>query len=385
MVRAITWALGALSIVPFGVSHASSDANGCTAPPIPNGGFETGSLSPWVQVLTSGAKSSATVVSGGDNSNYAVQLSVGYGAAIRQKQISTCVATNYTIEFNYKVISSTAGCSIYATAGADQYDQQGASVPQLQPGNWQTASLEFDSDLDQSYTLEVGLGCEEAGQNAVVLVDNIQAIDSGSLDPPGCPGTVSIVNGGFDNGDLSSWTQGPDNNDPIHSTQPKFISPGYDNSAYALELDFPAANYSDFLIAQYFQDLCVGYNYEVSLAINWLDYTGVQSNEYVGCKVGVLLQSCDASYPEGQFYATSTPGWQQVTYQCQADQNVQGELIVEVLCDDDNAEQPAFTVQLDDFSVQALGFGGQPPPSSTPVPSATDAARDNRAAVPRWF
>ena len=375
--------LAILTLVGTGVVHASPTtslpavtftSSSCThtSVSIPNGGFERGSLNPWssfVQVLPTGYEGSIAIVPGGYKSEHALQLDVGYAAQIEQKHLPTCEVTAYTISFAYKILTpnSTKACELYAHASNTKFNEFGIIIPLQQDGNgsgWQTNAFEYYSNLETGYTLAFGIECDRKNTYASILLDDIQITSAGSIARQGCPKTVGLTNGGFDTGHIAPWVPSK----PTKENAPKYriISPGFE-SAYAFEIDFPAANITDWGFIIDFDRLCEGSYYEVSWALNWVNYTGPLGLPTGYCSVTVLAAGCgplnDTNYDT---YATTMPGWVQHSYVCQSGQNGRSTFSAGLSCRSEDVV-PAFALRLDSFSLHLLSADPPQPRSVTPA------------------
>ena len=399
MVRFGTWAATVLSLVSIGATSAVpvapapvspqpaaiSPNPSCTQTPItvPNGDFESGSLSPWTsatQAVGAGPTPAVAIVPGGyQNSKYAVQLSAGYTAQIDQQRIPSCQATAYIISYAYKVLNATSAksCSLYARAYRSKFHSFDKNIP-LQVGDWTTAAFEYKSNLAIGYKLEFEVACTLKDTSATVLLDDIQVTSAGSIAAQGCPKAVGLTNGGFDDGQFAPWVPSTDtfSNPP----QIEVVAPGND-SPYAFQMDFGAAAFTDWYFGLNFTGLCDGSVYDLSYAVNWLNYTGPPSGPSGGCDVGVLAFGCqplDAN--DYTVYATSTPGWTQYSYKCQSSTNAAVNLLnVEVSCESATVV-PAFSLQMDSFAIQLDTSA-----SAADAAPATRSAHRDGPVVPRWI
>jgi hypothetical protein len=370
MARFGSWvaaALAMVSLVATGVVRASpttsppattGPSSSCTQTPhsIPNGGFERGSLNPWtshIEALPTGYEGSVAIVPGGYKSEHAVQLNAGYSVEIEQRFLPTCEVTAYTISFAYKVLNSTSAkvCELYARASHTRFLSFGKSIPLHEGGGWQTNAFEYYSNLITGYTLVFGVQCNRLNNSASILLDDIQVTSAGSLARQGCPKTINLPNGGFDTGQIAPWV--PSNFTKENAPKYKIVSPGY-KSPYAFEMDFPASDFTDWYFGLDFDRLCDGSYYNVSWAINWVNYTGPLGSPAGECSVSVLVDGCgplnSSAYSSS---ATTTPGWVQYSYVCQSGVNGRSNLDVDVTCDSE-AVIPAFALRMDSFSIKLL-------------------------------
>ncbi|MCJ1384921.1 hypothetical protein MMC17_008039 [Xylographa soralifera] len=321
---------------------------------IPNGGFDSGSLVPWNVDRVDPTNSSVTLVSPGNDSPYAVQLSAAYGAALTQNSIPLCQATNYSISFDYKVTEASSICTLYVTAKRTNRHKSTVSVPMVL-GDWTTASLTYSDYTSQLFTILTLLDCNFDTTHATVLVDNFTITPIGSIEPPGCPLAVDVENGDFETGLLAPWT--PANvseNPPSYS----IVSPGY-NSEYALQLAVPTTTQTVLYFLGQADGLCLAYEYTFSFALNWEDYdypdTGFDSITEMsyGCALYVRPYACtkeqDPIYPPNV-----TSGWQEYSFTCLAGDITQPLIQVLLDCETEYDEPaiPAFDLQLDGFSVE---------------------------------
>jgi hypothetical protein len=317
---------------------------------VPNGGFESGSIAPWVVDLSPLPDlSNVTIVSPGSTSNYAVQLSSGYSANIAQSDIRVCPATNYSISFDYNVIAADSSCAINVQASHTKFHTMSFNVPSA-AGDWSTGAFYYPVNTAHSFTLAVEVGCDLRDTSATVLFDNFAIKPLGSLDPPGCPRTLDITNGGFDSGALAPWVVESSSTGP---TSYALVSPGY-QSAYALQLTYPTTINGDWEITQPFHGLCVDYNYTVSFAVNWVDYTSPYHGPSDGCTLSVIPSNCVAA-PNAVYFYPGTSGWQENSFTCSAMNNRPSTFIVGVSCvlDEGQPAIPAFSVLLDGFAMAA--------------------------------
>jgi hypothetical protein len=414
MMRFIAYAVTAFSLVSPDVSNVLPDQHAravrpptptgspggsCAQTPIvvPNGGFESGSLSPWVQDLQpvpSGAPSTLKIIECGYNSSHALQMSLGYSAEIHQTNIPTCEATIYIVSFAYKIVNATATCRITATASTTPYNSYSRTINPLLPGGWSIATFNYHSTVALPYSLSFKLVCPYEESSATILLDDIQIKTSCSLASNGCPKSIGWTNGGFDNGQFAPRTATRESGNFGNPPQYMVISPGY-QSPYALQLDFAETNFTDWFFQQNFPNLCDWYQYNVSFALNWVNYTGPASNGNNGCTLLVLEQRCAGGPTDGHYYASSNSGWQEYSYMCLANKNKKGSIDVQMECTD--AEPiPAFAVQLDNFNIQlrptpSSGGSSTPPPNRRmPTTTPTNAAalrrvhRNDGRANPQW-
>jgi hypothetical protein len=388
MVRVCAWAVMALSLLSRAASDALpadtarspptavSSGSSCSDSPnvVRNGGFESGSIKPWIEFLRpvpGQANSTLKIVEGGYKSSHALRMEVGYVAQIKQKDIPTCESTIYTVSFAYKVLNATATCIIRTTANSSTSNVYQSIVSPLLPGDWTTDRLKFHSELAVPYDLRIALVCQYEDSSATILLDDIQVKATGSVAAKGCPKPVSIPNGGFDHGQIGPWSAVGNENPP----QLAIVSPGY-KSPYALELDYAESNFTMSYAEILFNGTCEGYEYNVSFALNWVNYTGPASNRNTGCSLGVSVNPCVPTESDVNVYvASSTPGWKEHSYVCLADTNNEGSIFVEMSCSTKNHTLiPAFAVQVDNFSFRLL-----PTPYSSP---SKTAARPTAAANP---
>ena len=321
---------------------------------IPNGGFDSGSLDPWNVDQVEPTDSSVSLVSPGNDSPYAVQLSAAYGAALMQTSIPLCQATKYRISFDYKVTEASSICTLYVTAKRSNRHTSTVSVPMVL-SDWTTASLTYSDYISQVFTILTILECSFDTTHATVLVDNFTITPIGSIEPPDCPRAVNIENGDFETGLLAPWT--PANvseNPPAYN----IVSPGY-NSEYALQLDVPTTNETSLSILGRADGLCLDYEYTFSFALNWGGYdypdtgfSNITENSY-GCAIFVTPYACLTQQPP--FYPPNvTSGWQEYLFTCLAVGSTQPVIQILLDCETEYDEPaiPAFSLQLDGFSVE---------------------------------
>ena len=135
-------------------TSASTTAASATAtcnsalPVIQNGGFESGSLSPWVESAGVG-QSSYSIVSpgstkpGGGNYAYSANLNTPnypYAGTVSEslsQTLNTCPGTNYSVSVDYQFVYSQQGtCSLSLPLGLGTVNGNGAS-------GWQRVSTSF--------------------------------------------------------------------------------------------------------------------------------------------------------------------------------------------------------------------------------------------------
>ena len=335
---------------------AVTDGPVCPQEPvmIPNGGFDSGSFDPWTVDRTDPTDSSVTLVSPGYDSPYAVQLSAAYGIALAQSSIPLCQATNYSISFEYKVTEASSICALYVTAKHSNRHKSGVSVPMVL-GDWTTASLTYNDYTSQVFTILTALDCDYDTTHATVLVDNFTITPIGSIEPPDCPRPVDIENGDFETGLLAPWT--PANvseNPPAYS----IVSPGF-NSEYALQLDVPTTTDTVLYFLGRADDLCLDYEYSFSFALNWGGYdypdtgfSNITETSY-GCAFYVRPYACTKQGP-AYYPPNVTSGWQEYSFTCLARGSTQPNIQILLDCETEYDEPaiPAFSLQLDGFSVE---------------------------------
>ena len=338
-----------------------------------NGGFESGLIKPWIEYLKPvprQANSTLQIVEGGYKSTHALRMEVGYLAQIKQKALPTCESAIYTVSFAYKVLDATATCIIRTTANSTIYNVFQSTLSPLLPGDWTTGRLNFHTEIAVPFDLRIALVCQYEDSGATILLDDIQVKATGSVASKGCPKPVPLPNSGFDDGVLAPWHRDGGDNPP----QLAIVSPGY-KSPYALELEYAESDFTMSYVEVNFNGTCEGYEYNVSFALNWVNYTGPVSNRYSGCSLVLGVNGCVPTKSLQNVYpASSTPGWKENSYVCLADANNLGVIIVEMACSTKNRTRiPAFAAQVDNFSFRIL-------PTPYPIPTTT-VARATAAAT----
>ncbi len=169
---------------------AATSACNTASPVIQNGGFESGSLSPWVATGTVGS-SSGSVVSGGSSyfagsgssysgGNYAFSANLqtpnspyGNGAVtqILKQTLNTCPGTTYTITADYNFVSIGGTCSVTL---------QGSLVVKSPPsatGVWQRMTSTFVATTTADL-VSFALTCSTPGTIEVDSVNITKTITS---------------------------------------------------------------------------------------------------------------------------------------------------------------------------------------------------------------
>lgn len=357
------WLAAAALLVSWGAVNALPDpaatgaASSCTQTPVvvPNGGFEGGALKPWAgtvhPVPGGGTASSLRIVPGGYNhSGHALQMTVGLSARIEQA-IHSCQAATYTASFAYKVVNASATCHIVASAVGYTDNLN----PLIDGGGWTHSAFNYTNTDGGPVTLAFALRCPYEDTGATILLDDIGVVTTGSVADPGCPRAVSITNGGFDSGQLAPWT---DDSSPVEDPPSvQVVAPGFAGTSHALALSFPRTNYSSALIRNNFTHLCDTFQYNISFALNWGNYSGPNGDSNNGCGIAVGALNCDnALVGEPIFYAVRQSGWHDHTYLCRADGN--GASIVDIMatCEVElnHTPIPAFAMQVDSISIKLV-------------------------------
>ena len=180
----------------------------------------------------------------------------------------------------------------------------------------------------------------------------------------GCPSAIGLLNGGFEDGKIAPWTRLTNSNP---TTKSSIVSPGFNNSKHALQLEFVPANVTELSLAQDTTGQeCYGYYYEISYSWNWLEYNGPEGDGDSYCRFNVVTGYCGKYIPH---YATRTPGWHHHSYVCRniySCHSAYSSYVVEVTCVGGvgaNETLPSFTMQIDDFNIRNA------PGSPTPLPT----------------
>ena len=198
----------------------------------------------------------------------------------------------------------------------------------------------------------MGLQCENANQTASALVDNIAIAPVASLEPPGCPHPpVTPPNGNFESGVLAPWS--------FTGNRPDYeiVSPGY-KSKHALKIDMPSNLTYWTLEQQVENEFCLAYNYTVSFAINWGNYSFNPIQKGDGCAFYVDPRYCFDGLSSGSsvkaFNPPTTPnsGWQTESFTCLPTRakHIPWLLFMECQYNGDGPVAP-FTLQFDQLSV----------------------------------
>lgn len=160
----------ATSTVPSSTTAATTATFACNtaSPIIQNGGFESGSLSPWI-VKSGLGQSYGNVVAGGSNyfagsgssytgGNYAFSANLyspnyPYAGSVSQtlsQTLNTCAGTNYTVTTDYN-FESSSGCSI-------SFDYTKYASSSTSARGWQRMAWTFTASSN-TYVIQFVLSC----------------------------------------------------------------------------------------------------------------------------------------------------------------------------------------------------------------------------------
>ena len=174
---------------------------------IPNGDFETGILAPWVNLY--GGCPTAEIISGGMDSEYAVNIVSKQWNHVRQTGIAVEPNTDYKITAWAKNANNMC---LLVKDGADTTDIKNVGVNA--GDEWTEFVVEFNSGEFTSIIFSLMGG---AGENQYGVFDNIVMTKVGGGDEPGDEPTIdppvapevpenAIVNDNFDNGETQGWS-----------------------------------------------------------------------------------------------------------------------------------------------------------------------------------
>ena len=160
------------------------------------------------------------------------------------------------------------------------------------------------------------------------------------------------MNGGFESGNFKPWQA--QSCCGIKRPTKHIVSPGY-NSEHALQMDWEPAHAPGWFFSQPIaaEDICVGSQYNVTFAVNWLNYTGPTSHLDQGCYFSANPGDCDMGNQTSEAYATSE-GWKAYSYTCKALGKTMA-FDVDVTCTDTTPEYAAFSLQVDGLSFARVG------------------------------
>ena len=214
----------------------------------------------------------------------------------------------------------------------------------------------------------------------VVFCASLLAVAHATLSPdkvgpqPGCPSPLGLVNGGFESGKIAPWSLDSNSNP---TDKQHIVSPGFNGSKHALQVDFVSANITEYDISQTTTGMeCFGYYYNISYAWNWVKYSGPEGpgsgpdGDYDYCAFSVYT-----GYTGGapRHYGTRTPGWHHHSYvtrdiysHCKPAFSA---FLADVTCvgpNGGNGYLPPFSIQFDALHIQTAPGNPNPPPSCAP-------------------
>ena len=286
-------------------------------------------------------------MSPGYDSDYALQLTGSWFFSVTQDFLPACEATNYSVTFDYQLVEASSTCEIRIGGSREV----GFVVP-LEATGWTSATFSIPLYIMETLGIKVVVDCKHAG-SAVLLVDNFAVTTSSSLEPAGCPRVASFPNGGFESASLAHWQIESITDAPAES----FTAPGY-NSDYALQLDYPTVDSTaiEWTMYTYVQDLCLAYEYTITAAFNWGNYSAPPTGQNGGCYVAMGLDSCAEASP--YFWeppAVPNSGWQNISITCRSSASLPTRFNFDLTCEVINeAPIPAFTFLLDDFAIDMI-------------------------------
>jgi hypothetical protein len=328
---------------------------------IPNGGFESGALGPWMPHYGPNNDSTITIVAPGRNSRYAVQLHANNQTGINQLQIPLCPGFQYEISVDYKVLNADDYCYlVFNAAHGNHTSYLKDRVFDLTPGDRVTTSYFYADIESDAFAVRGHLWCPESSE-ATVLLDNWSVRQYRAANASHCPVPIPVDNGDFESGSLAPWTTFAGTGGTA-----EVVTPGY-QSEHAVQVTiFPdprsVVQTSYGVAYEPFDDACIKtFNDTISLASNWLDYTGPvnatdpYSLTQLGCWALVNMLGCifNHHYPDSAWTpATNQAGWTYHSFAC-IRKSHRSDLNVFVQCNPNNQGPPiaSFSVLFDDITV----------------------------------
>jgi Carbohydrate binding domain len=345
------------------MERASSLTDPCsqTSWPIPNGGFESGSLGPWVPHLGS-SDASIKVVSPGNGSAHAVQLHGGYTAGIQQQHIPLCPGYEYQVFVDYKVISANDTCVLHLAA--EHGNHSIANNIFLEAGDWTTWSGYYIDEHSDDFVLGAQLRCvQQANTQATVLLDNWRVEQTRYVNQSDCPIPIPVVNGGFESGSINPFSTSSTAGGPGTGGNASIVTPGYESN-YALQVEMIPDKTQPIWFGLNlfpFQTACINDLNIFSMAVNWVNWDGPTgtidpfNSTQRGCAMMVNIVECIFSNKRDYafIFPTTDPGWRNYSFSCER-KSRSSDFTIGVQCNTGENGGPAippFTMLWDDIFV----------------------------------